>query len=535
MLELQNITYILPNGSMLLSAANLTLQSRQKIGIVGRNGAGKSSLFRLITGTITPQEGQIICAANEIYIVPQNFGQFDQMTVAQALGVDAKINALRAILAGSASEKHYDVLQDDWTIEEQAAHALIRWKLSPDILDAPMHRLSGGEKTKIFLAGLAIGKPDLILLDEPTNHLDQWAREQLYLEVKRSNSCLAIISHDRMLLNQMERIIDLDAGKLTNYTGNYAHYRAQRDAQAEMLQQQIEQQQKELRKAKLVQRKALERQQRSDARGQQKQERAGVARIMMNTLRNKAEQSTSKTKEVHADKIDRLQSSLKDLRTDRVDNSAIKVVFDPAKVHKGKLLFEAKQLQVRYNDVPLWTEPGIDFRITSGDRVHINGLNGSGKSTLLKLFLGRLEPNGGQVYRAESSILYLDQDYTAINPTESVLEQAQESNLHGLEQHEVKTLLARHLFYEYDWDKPGQVLSGGECMRLLLCKMAIRQEAPDVLVLDEPTNNLDLFSLEILTDAIRDYKGTLIVVSHDASFVDELALTKTLMLSRYGS
>lgn len=530
MLELQNITYILPNGSMLLSAANLTLHARQKIGIVGKNGAGKSTLFRLIAGEIRPQEGQIIRTANSVYTVPQHFGQFDQLTVAQALGVDNKITALHAILAGDSDEKHYEVLQDDWTIEEQCAQALARWKLAPEIMNVHMHRLSGGEKTKIFIAGIAISEPDLVLLDEPTNHLDQWAREQLYTEVQRSNSCWAIISHDRVMLDKMERIIELEAGSLTSYTGNYAHYRAQRDVQAEILQQNIEQQQKELRKAKVVQRKSLERQQRSDSRGQQKQERAGVSRIMMNTLRNKAEHSTSKTKEVHADKIDRLQGSLRELRADRVDNFAIKVAFDRANMHTGKLLFEGKQLQVRYNNNPLWPDHGIDLRIVSGDRFHIHGRNGSGKSSLVKLLLGEREPDSGQVYRAESRILYLDQDYGAINLMDSVLEQAQSCNRHGLEEHEVKTLLARHLFYEDDWAKPGSVLSGGECMRLLLCQMAIRQEAPDILVLDEPTNNLDLFSLEILTNAIRDYQGTLVVVSHDASFVDELGITETLAL-----
>ncbi len=144
--------------------------------------------------------------------------------------------------------------------------------------------------------------------------------------------------------------------------------------------------------------------------------------------------------------------------------------------------------------------------------------------------MGLVEPDHGEIYRANSSVLYLDQDYSGINPNTSVLEQAQSFNIYNLEDHEVKTLLTRHLFNDYDWSKPGSVLSGGECMRLLLCQMAIRQEGTDILVLDEPTNNLDLFSLEILTNAIRDYQGTLIVVSHDSSFIEELNLTRTITL-----
>ena len=170
----------------------------------------------------------------------------------------------------------------------------------------------------------------------------------------------------------------------------------------------------------------------------------------------------------------------------------------------------------------------MDLQIASGERIVIRGLNGSGKSTLIKIILGELEPSTGGVYRAGNNHVYIDQDYSLINNTYSVYEQAFQYNKTSLQEHEIKIRLNRFLFTKEDWDKPCSALSGGERMRLILCCLTIGNQAPDIIVLDEPTNNLDIQNIQILTAAINEYEGTLIVVSHDEQFITEVNVGETI-------
>jgi ATPase subunit of ABC transporter with duplicated ATPase domains len=271
----------------------------------------------------------------------------------------------------------------------------------------------------------------------------------------------------------------------------------------------------------------MERQQKLDARGKRKQEKAGVARIMMNTLRNSAENSTSKLRSTHTEKIDGISGELQALRNELPGVDKMKFGFDNTALHKGKVLFKANGINHAYNSKLLWHE-NMDLEITSGERIVIKGLNGSGKSTLIKIILGELEPTTGAVYRAGNKQVYIDQDYSVINNKYSVYEQALQYNRTALQEHEIKIRLNRFLFTKEDWDKPSSALSGGERMRLILCCLTIGNQAPDIIVLDEPTNNLDIQNIEILTAAINEYEGTLIVVSHDERFLAEINVVQTI-------
>ena len=286
---------------------------------------------------------------------------------------------------------------------------------------------------------------------------------------------------------------------------------------------------KALRKAKEKERETLERQQKLDSRGKKKQEKSGVSRIMMNTLRNNAENSTSKLKSVHAEKIDGISQELQALRLGLPDIDKMKFGFDNSALHKGKTLFRAKDINFTFHKQPLWKH-NLNFEITSGERISLQGLNGSGKTTLIKIILGKLEPQTGTVYRANSRTVYIDQDYSLINGHLKVYEQAQQFNISALEEHEVKIRLNRFLFTKEFWDKPCNTLSGGEKMRLVLCCLTIQSQSPDIIVMDEPTNNLDIQNIEILTAAINEYQGTLVVVSHDDYFLEEISIERTIDL-----
>lgn len=208
----------------------------------------------------------------------------------------------------------------------------------------------------------------------------------------------------------------------------------------------------------------------------------------------------------------------------------MKFNFESSGLHKGKKLFIADQINYGYEQQEyLWKE-NINLQIVSGERIAIQGPNGSGKTTLIKLILGTLEPKTGQLFRATGKSVYIDQNYALINADLNVYEQAQLFNAAALHEHQIKTNLNRYLFTKNDWDKSCAVLSGGERMRLMLCCLSLSNQAPDMIVLDEPTNNLDIRNIEILTEVIKDYQGTLLVVSHDIVFLEQINIDRAFQL-----
>lgn len=528
MLILQNISYTHPNKDLLFSDINLTVNNHQKIALIGNNGAGKSTLLKIIAGGLQPSNGQLIIET-EPYYVPQIFGQYNHLTIAQALRIEGKLNALRGILNGEASEENFNILNDDWTIEDRCKEALNYWKLDDLELSQKMETLSGGQKTKVFLAGILIHQPELVLLDEPSNHLDISSRQLLYGFIQTTKSTLIVVSHDRKLLNFLNTVTELSKSGIKVFGGNYDFYKEQKQIESNALNQDIQSKEKALRKAKEKERETLERQQKLDSRGKGKQEKAGVARIMMNTLRNNAENSASKLKSVHSEKIGGISQDLKELRSSLPDIDKMKLGFDNSALHKGKVLISATNINYAYNTEVLWNNPLI-FQIISGERIALKGANGSGKTTLIKLILGNIEPQTGTIYRADNKAIYIDQDYSLLDHNLKVYEQAQQFNVSALQEHEIKMRLNRFLFTQNDWDKPCSALSGGERMRLLLCCLTNNTKSPDIIILDEPTNNLDIQNVEILTASLNEYQGTLIAVSHDETFLEQINIERTIEL-----
>lgn len=528
MLIIHNVSYVHPDKDVLFEHLNLNLCDNEKIALVGNNGSGKSTFLKIIAGLLPPAVGDIV-SDSPPYYVPQIFGQYNDLTIAQALRIDQKLRALKEIMEGKVNEENITLLDDDWNIEERSIEALYRWNLNEVALTQKLGTLSGGQKTKMFLAGIDIHRPRFVLLDEPSNHLDSAGRELLYNFILSASCSVLIVSHDRRLLNLMPQVCELSRKGIALYGGNYDFYLEQKRIESAALNEDVKSTEKALRKARGKERETLERQQRLDSRGKQKQENAGVARIMMNTLRNNAENSTAKMKNAHAEKIGGISDELRELRAAMPDRDKMKFGFDSSFLHKGKVLFHARQLNFSYGQELLWSE-GLTLEIMSGERIALKGSNGSGKTTLIKIILGQLTPQHGEVYRADNKVVYIDQDYSLIDNLLSVYEQAQRFNTSGLQEHEIKIRLHWFLFSKEDWEKPCSALSGGEKMRLMLCCLTISNEAPDIIVLDEPTNNLDIQNTDILTTAIREYKGTLIVVSHDDYFLGQIGIDRQIKL-----
>jgi len=526
MLHLQDVSYIHPNGDLLFTHLDLSIDRHAKLALIGNNGAGKSTLLRLLAGAIPPTSGTIRRDAPSYY-VPQLSSDFDSSTVIEALRVSDKFNALHAILNGEVTEANLAILNEDWTIEERCRAALDHWGLNDVHLDQHMDSLSGGQRTKVFLAGITVHEPEILLLDEPSNHLDAAGRQLLYELIRSYTGTLIAVSHDRKLLDLLDPILELSPSGIKTYGGNYSFYVEQRTIERAAVAQDVGSAEKALRNARRIARETAERQQRLDARGKRKQEKAGLPTIAMKTLRNTAEKSTARTKGVHAEKVGALRQELQQLREGLPDLDQMKLGFGASALHAGKILIDALHVNVRYDDQEIWST-GLSFTIRSGERIALNGANGSGKTTLMKLMLGELEPASGTIQRAEARAVYIDQEYSLIDNSLTVLEQAQRNSSPALAEHEVKTRLDRFLFPLADWDKPCSALSGGERMRLMLCCLTLQDHAPDLLFLDEPTNNLDIQNMEILSAALEAYTGTLIVVSHDVVFLEQIGVEREI-------
>jgi ATPase subunit of ABC transporter with duplicated ATPase domains len=529
MLAIQNISYTHPNKDLLFSNINLTVNNNDKIALIGNNGVGKSTLLKIIAKEQKPSDGQII-VDTEPYYIPQIFGQFNHLTMAQALRIENKLNALKDILNGNTSEGNFNLLNDDWTIEERCNEALIHWQLSDLHLSQKMDTLSGGQKTKVFLAGISIHHSELVLLDEPSNHMDNVGRRLLYDFIQFTKSTLVVVSHDRKLLNLLNTVCELNPNGIKVYGGNYDFYKVQKQIEINALSQDIQSKEKALKKAKEKERETLERQRKLDTRAKKNVGKAGVPKIVSNTWKNSAELSTSKIAGVHAEKIGYIRQELQNLRSSLSEIDQMKFGFDNSTLHKGKNLFIADNINVAYeNKKYLWRE-NLNYLIVSGERIAIKGVNGSGKTTLIKVILGNLKPQIGTVYIADNKSVYIDQDYSLIYNNLKIYEQAQQFNTSALLEHEIKIRLNRFLFTKDDWNKPCDALSGGERMRLMLCCLSITNQSPDIIILDEPTNNLDIQNIEILTNAINDYRGTLLVISHDETFLEQINIERIIKL-----
>ena len=524
---ISDLAYHYPNQDNLFAHISFSVEKQSKISIVGNNGVGKSTILKLLAGELSPSEGSII-SSSQPYYIPQHTGLLHK-TVAEVLQISDKLKAMEAIIQGSVSQADYDALADDWTIESRYESALAYWQLSHVKPNTPMDDLSGGEKTKVFLAGLLIHTPEFVLLDEPSNHLDAASRELLYQYIEQSTSSIIVVSHDRVLLDQLDTTYELSEQGIKLYGGNYSFYVEQKETEENALDDSIHAEEKALRLARKKAQEVREKQEKRAAKGQKN--KGEVVRAMKKLLTNSSENTAARLKDKHGEIISNSQSKLTDLRQQKRALKELKIDFDNTSLHAGKVLIEATGINYAYQEeTPLWKNP-LNFKLYSNDRIHIRGNNGSGKTTFIKLLTGMLSPSTGEIKRADFNWIYLDQNYTRVDTNCSIEELAESYNHNNLPEHEVKLRLNRFLFPSSTWDKNCRSLSGGEKMRLYLCCLMISNQTPDLIILDEPTNNLDITNMQILTQTIKNYQGSLLVISHDRYFVNEIGTTAEIEIS----
>ncbi len=522
------IAYTLPDGRALFHDLTLSF-GRERTGLIGPNGSGKTTLVRLLAGELEPSSGRVR-RAGAIAVLPQEFRPPPDAPLAVVLGIEDRLAALRRMEAGAGSAEDLEIIGDDWDLPERAAAVLARFGLAHLPLDRPVGAVSGGEATRVALAGLALGRPDFLVLDEPTNHLDATARAALYDFVEHWSGGLVCVSHDRALLRRMDRIVELSALGVRIFGGNYDDYRAQRDAEDAAAARELESARAALRKAEEKARRVRERQARREAQGRRAAARGGAPRILLNAQKARAEATGARVRAITAREVEEGRGRVAEARRRVEERERPRFDLASSGLPAGRTVLELDEVTFRHPGAPRPVLDRVSLRIVGPERVAVTGPNGSGKTTLLHVATGRLTPDAGTVRRLpEAETAFLDQQGVPLDPARSVLENFRAFHPE-MEETAVRYALARFLFTHEAALQAAGTLSGGQRLRASLACVLGGERTPSLLVLDEPTNHLDLDALEALESALRAYDGALLVVSHDADFLEAIGVDREVAM-----
>ncbi|MFJ9083070.1 MULTISPECIES: ribosomal protection-like ABC-F family protein [unclassified Streptomyces] len=526
-----NLSFSWPDDTPVFDGLSFSVPSG-RTGLVAPNGAGKSTLLKLIAGELRPTGGSVT-VHGVLGHLPQNLPLAGSLTVAEVLGVAEIVRALDAVESGDVSEEHFTVIGDDWDIEERTRAELDSLGLGTLDLDRRLDTLSGGQIVSLGLAAQLLRRPDVLLLDEPTNNLDLDARRHLYDVLERWNGCLLLVSHDRALLDRMERIAELHHGELRWYGGNFTAYEEAVGAEQDVAEKNVRNAEQEVKREKREMQQARERAERRASNAARNLKSAGLPKIFAGTMKRGAQESAGRAGQTHAARVGDAKARLDEAERAVRDDPRLVLDLPDTKVPAGRTLVLAEHAQVRRGEQDLFAAGGVDFSVRGPERIALTGPNGAGKTTLLRLVSGDLRPSGGSVKRADGRIAYLSQRLDLLDPERTVAENFA-AFAPGRPEAERMNLLARFLFRGPRAQLPVGVLSGGELLRATLACVLCAEPAPQLLLLDEPTNNLDLVGVGQLESALASYQGAFIVVSHDERFLARIGVERGLRLAGGG-
>ncbi|PNG16885.1 ABC-F family ATP-binding cassette domain-containing protein [Streptomyces cahuitamycinicus] len=520
-ITVSSLSFTWPDGSPVFEGLDVAF-GPGRTGLVGINGSGKSTLLRLIAGELAPADGTVR-VAGEVGYLPQNVTLDTALRVDEALGIAEQRAALHAIEAGDVSETHFETVGDDWDVEERALATLGELGLGHIGLDRTIGEVSGGESVLLRLAALLLRRPDVLLLDEPTNNLDLYARRRLYAAVQSWPGVMVVVSHDRELLDLVDQIADLRSGQVTWYGGNYSAYEEALEIEQEAAERMVRVAEADFRKQKRELTDAQVKLARRKRYGQKMWDQKREPKIVMGARKRAAQESAGKHRIMHEEKLAEARERLDEAAEAVRDDDEIRVDLPYTAVPPGRTVLTLQDLGLRYG---ARVKGGLELR--GPERVALIGRNGAGKTTLLRTITGELPPESGEV-RAHVPLRFLPQRLDVLDGERTVAENVARY-APGATNNRVRARLARFLFRGARADQKAATLSGGERFRAALAALMLAEPAPQLLMLDEPTNNLDMASVRQLTTALESYEGALIVASHDLPFLESLGITRWLVL-----
>lgn len=515
---LRDVTFSWPDGATPISTVSGGF-SRGRTGLVGDNGADKSTLLRLVAGRLVPSSGTVSVSGQVAYL-PQRLTLDTGSTVADLLGVRAVLDAVRAIADGDVRPELFDVVGDAWDAEERAVAALgaVGLPSSDGVLDRRVGTLSGGEAMLAAVTGVRLRGADVALLDEPTNNLDGAGRERLYELVRTWRGALVVVSHDRTLLELVDETAELRTGSLTTFGGTYGEYERWVAVQQEAARQELRDAEQVMRREKRQRIEAEERIAHSQRQGRKDVANRKYVKAVVNERRNSAEKSQAARRGQARGKEAEARAAVAAAERAVRDDDRIVVDLPDPDVPAGRRL-----AVLRGSD-------GREVVVAGPERVALTGPNGVGKTTLLERLLAGPSEAGRLL---TDRVGYLPQRLDVLDDDASVLDAVQADALH-VPPGELRNRLARFLVRGGQVDRPVATLSGGERFRVTLARLLLADTPAQLLVLDEPTNNLDLVSVDRLVEALATYRGGLLVVSHDRAFLDRLGIDVELRLTDDG-
>ncbi|CAM4024117.1 putative ABC transporter ATP-binding protein YdiF [Pseudomonas reidholzensis] len=519
-LTLDSVALALPDGRQLFTDITGSFDLR-RTGLVGRNGVGKSLLAQILAGLREPSSGRCLSHGRVHYLPQQLFNR--DTTLAALAQVSEVLTALQRIEAGSADPEDFEAVGERWDIREQLRTQLDRHGLAQIDLQRPAASLSGGQAMRVALIGALLSQADYLILDEPSNHLDLDARRQLVALLDEWDKGLLVISHDRDLLGHLQRIVELTPQGLHSYGGDYAFYAQAKAEQQQRAQHDLSRLQLERQRQQRDLQQQRENLERHHARAGRHAKQANQAKILLDRQQQRSQATAGKQRRDQGAAREALSDQLRQAASQVEQASPVILHAPTSQRHPGREVLALHDLQL-----PRGEPAPLNLRLCSGERVALTGANGAGKSTLLQVLCGAQPPAAGSFTLTGEAVL-LDQHCSALPAEQSTLAHLRQANP-GLEQSILRTRLAQLGLDALRIELPSAMLSGGERLKAALAAVLYRERAVDLLLLDEPSNHLDLPSLDALERMLGAFRGGLLVVSHDVVFLGRLQLSGYLRL-----
>lgn len=521
-LSLRHVSHALPDGRILLNDVSHDFDGSTRYGLIGRNGAGKSVLLQLAHGALCAQTGRIVRSGRIAY-VPQEQPRTAGTSLADIAGIAPILRALSNIEAGSTRQSDFDLADGRWRIRDEWTRMLADAGLPAWQPDHPASIASGGELTRVALAGALMQTPDALLVDEPSNHLDAGARRWLMDQIAAWRGGLIVISHDRTLLDAMTCIVELDRGTLSVYSGNYTAYRDHRDRLNAAHEASLAHARNERTATLRTLRQQHDAQQQRNARDGRKARDANQAPILLGMKKAGAEAHAGRENVRRQDTVAALDDAVRQAAAKIGQSADIALALPETAVPQGRRVMHLERAK------PPYPADGCALTMTlSGPfRLAIRGPNGCGKSTLLSMLAGELAPHAG-VCDVRVPTAMLDQRASVMEEDKSLLEMLQVLGA-TLPEGELRSRLALLGLGPELVNAPAGTLSGGERLKAALACALWRKTPAQLLLLDEPTNHLDIESTEAMEKALRAYPGAMVVVSHDEAFLEGIAPTHEMV------